>query len=193
MYQVIFHLSLKKSNHISSERSNQMTRAEIDWLYPTVHVKDQVLGNVIGGTFSDSQQNLSPHPHYQDILQSTFNQIWDFLPSCWGCLLTLWLKTCVPNNNFGFSGDNCYIKLPVKFCLHSFEWYSLQIIRDAEYFFFSCPRHCDWELIIIIVYYFQIWNKKEHIIICWVIKSHGSHVYWDTLYKLLSYACIFKL
>ena len=26
-----------KSHHITSERSNQMTRAEIDWLYSTVH------------------------------------------------------------------------------------------------------------------------------------------------------------
>ena len=45
-----------------SERSNQMTRVDIDWLYPTVHAKDQVLGNILAGTFSNSfRQNLSSH------------------------------------------------------------------------------------------------------------------------------------
>ena len=82
-----------------------MTRAEIDWHYQTVCVKDQVLGNVFRGTFSDSfWQNLSPHPHCQDILQSTSCQILDFLPSCWGCLLTPRLEICVSHDKFGFLG-----------------------------------------------------------------------------------------
>ena len=67
--------------------------------------KDQVLGNVLGETFSDCfRQNLSLHSHFQDILQSTSWQIWDFLPSCWGCLLTLWLQICTPNDKFVFCG-----------------------------------------------------------------------------------------
>ena len=78
-----------KINDITSEKSNQMTKSEIDWLYPTVHVKEQFLGNIFGRTFSDSfLHNLSLHPHCQNILLSTSCQIWDFLPSCWGCLLT---------------------------------------------------------------------------------------------------------
>ena len=40
-----------------------------------------------------------------------------------------------------------------------------QISSDTKYFFPSCPKHCDWGLIVVIVYYFQIWNKKEHNII----------------------------
>ena len=97
-----------KSAHITSERLNQMTKAEIDWLYPTMHVKDQILENVFGGTFSNSfRQNLSQRPHCQDILVLTSSQIWDFLPSCWGCLQTLWLKICVPNDKFGFSENYC--------------------------------------------------------------------------------------
>ena len=48
-------------------------------LYPTVHVKDQVLGNIFRGTFSDSfRQNLPTHPHSQGILQSTSCQVWNF-------------------------------------------------------------------------------------------------------------------
>ena len=31
-----------------------MTRAKTDWLYPTVHIKDQVLRNVFGGIILDS-------------------------------------------------------------------------------------------------------------------------------------------
>ena len=50
---------------------------------------------------------LSLHPHCKNILLSTSCQIWDFLPFCWGCLLTLWLEICAPNEKFGFSGDNC--------------------------------------------------------------------------------------
>ena len=33
-----------------------MTRAEIDGLYPRMHVKDQVLGNIFGGTFQTSDR-----------------------------------------------------------------------------------------------------------------------------------------
>ena len=123
-----------KSNHITSERSNQRTRPEIDWLYSTVHVKDQVLRNVFGGIFSDSlQQNLSTHPHCRDILQSNSGKIWDFLPSFWGCLLNQLLEIYVPNDKFGFSEDY-YFKLPTKFRLHSFELFFLQISSDAKYF-----------------------------------------------------------
>ena len=76
--------------------------------FVAMHMKDQVLGNVFKGTFSDSfWHNLSLHPHCRVISQSTSFQIWNFLPSCWGCLLTLWLEICVPNDKFGFSGDNC--------------------------------------------------------------------------------------
>ena len=46
--------------------------------FAMMHGKDQVLGNVFRGTFSDSfRQNLSPISHCQDILQSTSCQIWD--------------------------------------------------------------------------------------------------------------------
>ena len=180
------HLSILvlKSNHITSERSNQMTRAEIDWLYPTVHVKYHVLGNVLKRTFKDSfRQNLSSHLHCQNILQSTSYQIRNFLPSCWCCLLTLWLEICVHNNKFGFSGNNCY-KLMVKLCWHSFKWFCPQISSEAKYFFLSCPRHSDRGLIVIIIYYFQNWNKEHNIFISRVINSHmGPHVYWNTLYR----------
>ena len=36
-------------------------------------------------------------------------------------------------------------------------------------FFLSSPRHCNLELIVVVVYYFQIENKKEHIIISRII------------------------
>ena len=76
--------------------------------FATIHVKDQLLGNVFAGTFSDSfRQELSLHPQCQDVLQSTSCQIWDFLASCWDCFLSLWLEICVPNDKFDFSGDNC--------------------------------------------------------------------------------------
>ena len=78
--------------------------------FATMHAKDQVLGNVFGETFSDSfRHNLSPNPHHQDILLSTSCQIWDFLPSSWGCLLTLWLEICVPNYKFASTVLNDFV------------------------------------------------------------------------------------
>ena len=75
--------------------------------FATINMKDQVLGNVFGGDFSNFfRENISPHTHYQDMLQSTSSQIWDSLPSCWGCFLTLWVEICVPYVKFVFSGDN---------------------------------------------------------------------------------------
>ena len=66
----------------------------------------------------------------------------------------------------------------------SFQWFCLQISSDAKYFFLSCPRHCNQGLIVI-VYYFQIWNKKEpNIIISKVISSHMGHLYIETPYTL---------
>ena len=62
----------------------------------------------------------------------------------------------------------------------SFERFCLQIRSDAKYFFLSCPRHCVQGLIIVKACYFQIWKKKEHIIICRVISSLMGPRYFET-------------
>ena len=65
----------------------------------------------------------------------------------------------------------------------SFLWNCLQISSDAKCYSLSCPRHCHWELIVFIVYNFQIWNKKEHnIIISRVISSDMGPMYIETPY-----------
>ena len=65
----------------------------------------------------------------------------------------------------------------------NFEWFCLQINSDTKYFFLSCPRHCDQGLLVVSrVYYFQIWNKKEHLIISRVISSHMGPMDIVTLY-----------
>ena len=85
-----------------------MGTAENPFLKFFATMKDYVLGKVFDGSFSDSfLQNCSMHSHCQEILLSTFFLIRDFLPFCWGCLLTLWLEMCVPNEKFGFSRGNC--------------------------------------------------------------------------------------
>ena len=48
--------------------------------------------------------------------------------------------------------------------------------------FLSGPRHCDQRLIVVIVYYFQIQNKKEHIIISGVISNHMVPMYIETVF-----------
>ena len=63
----------------------------------------------------------------------------------------------------------------------SLEWFCLKISSDSKYFFLSSPIHCDQVLIVVIEYYFQIWNKKEHnIIISRVISSHMGPMYIET-------------
>ena len=54
----------------------------------------------------------------------------------------------------------------------------------TEIFFIFCSRHSDWRLVVVIVWFFQIWNKKErNIIISRIISSHfGSHINWGILY-----------
>ena len=80
--------------------------------------------------------------------------------------------------NLAFLGIIIKVKLPAKFSLHSFEWFCLEISSEAKYFILSCPRHCDQGLIVVIVYYFDIWNKKErNIIISRVISSHMGPMY----------------
>ena len=44
-------------------------------------------------------------------------------------------------------------------------------------------RHCDRELIVVNVYYFQILNKKEHSIITTLFSSHIGHMYIYTFIR----------
>ena len=62
----------------------------------------------------------------------------------------------------------------------SFEWFCLQISSYSKYLFLSRPRHCDQALIVVIIYYFKIRNKKGHnIIFSWVFSSHMGPVYLE--------------
>ena len=68
--------------------------------------------------------------------------------------------------------------------------YSKTVLNDfspnklwKQNIFFACSRHCDQGLIVVIVYYFQIWNKKEHIISSRVISSHMGPMYIETSYS----------
>ena len=55
----------------------------------------------------------------------------------------------------------------------SCERFCRQISSDAKYLFLFCPKHCDQGLIVAIVSYFKVGNKKgPSIIINGVISSH---------------------
>ena len=96
------------------------------WFFVTKHMKDQVLENVFGGTFlGSSRQNLSLHPHCHDILQSTSCRSGFF---CLHVSIVYWscgLKFVYPTINLAFLVMIIKVKLPAKFCLHSFEWFCL--------------------------------------------------------------------
>ena len=79
--------------------------------------------------------------------------------------------------NLFFSGDNCHVKLPAKF-LAQF-WMIVSPNKSwRKIVFLSCPRHSDRGLVVVIIYYFQIWNKKEQkIIMSRVISSHMVGLY----------------
>ena len=60
--------------------------------------------------------------------------------------------------------------------------FCLQISSAAKHFL-SYPRHCDQGLIVVIVYYSNIWNKKEdNVIISRIISSHMGPIYIETAY-----------
>ena len=64
------------------------------------------------------------------------------------------------------------------------EWFCLQISSDTKYFVLFGPRHCQQGLIVVIVYYFQIWNKKEHnSIYSRVISSYMGPMNIETPYE----------
>ena len=58
--------------------------------------------------------------------------------------------------------------------------FDLQIISDTKNLFLTCPRYCDRGLIAIMVYYFQIWNKKKNIIFNRVSSCHMDPMYTET-------------
>ena len=63
------------------------------------------------------RQNLSLHPHFHDIVQSSS---WDILHTCWDYLITLW--PAIDGNQryiWLFLGIFVKVNLPAKFCLHS--------------------------------------------------------------------------
>ena len=126
--RLMIHIALSHLSFGSSEPIISLQKGQTRWqgqklIYPIMNVKDQVLGNIFGWTFPYSfRQNLSLHPHSQDILQSTPCQIWDFLSSCWGCLL--WpcsLKFVYPMINLAFLGIIKLNFLQNFSC--SFEWF----------------------------------------------------------------------
>ena len=131
LHQGIF-IWILKINHITSEGSNPMLRAEIYWHYSTGNMKDLVPGNVFGGTFSDSFcQRLLPHSHYRDILQSSSCQIWDFLPSFVEVYWPGGMKFVYPTINLAYLGIIVKGKFSMKFSLRSFECFRLQISSEA--------------------------------------------------------------
>ena len=59
---------------------------------------------------------------------------------------------------------------------------------EMQNIFLSCPRYCDRGLIVVIVYYFQILNTKEHNI----ISSFMGPMYNEIPYKRQA-AVLFKV
>ena len=59
--------NLFKDPRITSKKWNQITKAKIKWLYPTMHMKDQVIRSVFGGTFWTPSDRI---PHYIHIVRT---------------------------------------------------------------------------------------------------------------------------
>ena len=115
-------------------------------------------------------------------------KIWEEEVLSLSICLSIYLLT---NTNYGpFSRIKWEIYLYKQVCfVRHYLWFMFPLVFllrqyntscETKYFFLSYPRHCDQELIVVIVYYFLIWNKKElNIIISRVINSHMSPMYED--------------
>ena len=102
-----------------------------------MHVKDQVLWNVFGETFSDSfRQNLSPYPHCQIFCCElpTRSRIFCLLYEVvyWPCHL----KYVYPTINLAFGGIIVDVKLPI--CSVFNDFVSKLVM---QIFFLLCLRH----------------------------------------------------
>ena len=91
------------------------------------------------------------------------------------------LKFVYPTINFAFLQIIFKVKLPAKFCLHSYEWFSPQISSNTKYFILSCPMNRDRAQILVKVYLFKSETKKEHIIRSRVIRPLMDNRYIETL------------
>ena len=126
-----------KSNHITSEWSNKMTRVGIDWLSPSIRERPSSWERLGRDFFRITSERIS---HCIHIIRTSCNQlpatsgISTFLLSFfyWPCSL----KFVSPTINLTFLGIIGKVKLPAKFCLHSFEWLCLQLSNNAKYFSF---------------------------------------------------------
>ena len=131
-----------KSNHISSERSNQMTKGKIDWHPPTEHVKGQILEKILEGIFLDTNRiNQRIHIVGRSYSQlSARSRIFCLLV---GVIYWPWgLKFVYSTINLAFLEIIIKLNFLQNFTCN-FEWFCPQISSDAKYFFLSGPRLCD--------------------------------------------------
>ena len=100
LHQVIFHPSLKKqSYHTQKVKPDEKGR---NWLILSYNARERPNS---WECYREDFIRLLPTEYFTASTlsrQSTSCQIWDFLPSCWGCLLTLRLEIRVPNDKFSF-------------------------------------------------------------------------------------------
>ena len=157
-----------------------------------MHVEDQVFVNVFGWTFSDSfrEEWISHRIHIVTISCSQ-------LPARSGifCLLVeiaywpwAW-KFVYTAINLAFWGIIVKVKLLAKFFLHGF-WMILSPNKSwCKIFFLSYPRHCNRELIIVIVYFFSSLKQKgTEPYFRRIIRSHVGPIHIEH-----SYTCLLNL
>ena len=172
LHQVIFHLRFKKQPW-------SLQKGQTYWKGPTL------IDFILQGTWKTSFLGTSSERLFQSHSDRNSHDVHIVRTSCsqlpvrtgifclfvevvyWPCGINFVEATM----NLALQGIIVKLNFLQNFAC-SFEWVCLQIISDAKYVFLCCPRHYDQGLIIVIVHYFQIWNKKEHnVIISRVISS----------------------
>ena len=145
--------------------------------------KTKFLGTSLEGLFRTPSTRISLSIQIVRIYCSQL-PVWSgiFLPFCWSCLLTLWLENCVPNDEFCFSGIIVKVKLPAKFCLHSF-WRILSSNKQWWKIFFSFLSKAlqSRNNSCYSIQFSNLKQKKEHnIISSRVISSHMGPMFIET-------------
>ena len=176
LHQVIFHLKFKKlSYHFRKVKPDDKARNWLTLSYCACQRPsswERLWRDFFGLLPTESHIAFTLSGHLEIKLPAGSGIFCPFLEAVyWPC----GLKFVYPIINLAFLWIINKVKLPAKFCLHSFEWICFQINSDGKYFFFSCPKNCDQGLIVVIVYYFQIWLSR-------VISSHMGPMYIETPY-----------
>ena len=155
LHQVIFHLSFKKqSYHFRKVQPDDKGR---NWLILSYSACERP------SSWERLRRDFFGLLPTESLIASTLlgHLAVNFLSDLGFSAFMLWLFTDIvyPTINLAFHGIVVKLNFQQNFACTVLDDFVFKLV--VTIFFPSCPRHCDREVIVVIVYYFLIWNQKN--------------------------------